>query len=113
VKNEQISDDLRVVIFRILQESLNNIAKHSQADHISVFLGERDLNFELVVEDNGRGYDGPPVCEHEICEKGTGLDSMRERAELSGGSLTIDSEVGRGTCIRLTWPQNKITGTYP
>lgn len=111
--DEKISDELKIVVFRVLQEALNNIAKHSQADCISVFLGERGVDLVLLVEDNGQGFDWQSKCEDVMCEKGTGLDSMRERTELSGGVFLIQSKIGQGTRITSIWPKNRIKGAVP
>ncbi|MFO7559337.1 MAG: response regulator [Desulfobacterales bacterium] len=105
--DEQIPDELKIVVFRVLQEALNNIAKHSQADCVSVFLGERGVDLVLLVEDNGQGFDWQSKCEDVMCEKGTGLDSMRERTELSGGVFQIQSKIGHGTRITSIWPKNR------
>jgi PAS domain S-box-containing protein len=89
---------LKTVIFRVMQEALNNIAKHSKADLVHLSLKKKDDRIELVVEDNGTGFD------LEKSKKGFGLASMKERIELSGGSFTIESILGKGTTIRAIWP---------
>ena len=91
-------DPLKSVIYRILQEALNNIAKHSKANLVSISLKEKDDRIELVIEDNGIGFD------MESVKNGFGLGSMRERAEFSVGSFDIESVGGKGTVIRASWP---------
>jgi signal transduction histidine kinase len=59
---------------------------------------------ELVIQDNGRGFDVKEALSAESSGQGLGVPSMRERAELSGGSFTIESIVGKGTTIRSSWP---------
>ena len=93
-----MTNHLKAVIFRILQEALNNIAKHSKASLVSLSLKKKDDRVELKIEDNGTGFD------LESIKKGLGLGSMRERAELSGGSFDIESVKGKGTLIRASWP---------
>jgi signal transduction histidine kinase len=94
---------LKIVIYRVLQEALNNIAKHSKASLVSVCLAKRNGNMELTVEDNGLGFD-PKSNPMENPSKGMGLGSMRERVELSGGTLSLESSPGSGTRIRVSWP---------
>ena len=99
IEETQLPDPLKAVIYRILQEAMNNIAKHSKANLVSIFLmRKKDDRIELVIEDNGIGFD------MESVKRGLGLGSMRERAELSVGSFDIESVKGRGTVIRASWP---------
>ncbi len=99
IEEAQVPEPLKAVIYRILQEAMNNIAKHSQANLVSISLmRKKDDRIELVIEDNGIGFD------MESIKKGLGLGSMRERAELSGGSFDNESVKGRGTVIRASWP---------
>jgi len=98
IDEQSVPADLKITIFRIVQEAFNNVVKHSNADSIRLLLIRIDSTIELRVEDNGNGFDPGAV------RKGLGLISMMERAELSGGSFAIDSARGRGTIIRATWP---------
>jgi len=100
IEETQVPDPLKAVIYRILQEAMNNIAKHSRADLVRLSLKKKDDMIELVIEDNGIGFD------MESVRKGLGLGSMRERAELSGGSFVVESTRGRGTVIRASWPMD-------
>ncbi|NIU39116.1 sensor histidine kinase, partial [Candidatus Bathyarchaeota archaeon] len=79
--------------------ALNNVAKHSNANLANISLRRMDGMIELVIEDNGMGFDL-----EEASRKGLGLSSMKERIELSGGSFTIESATGTGTIIRASWP---------
>jgi PAS domain S-box-containing protein len=97
VSEEEISDSARVVIFRVLQEALNNFAKHGKGDLVELSLSNLDGAFAFVIRDNGQGFDV------ENAQKGLGLESMRERVELSGGEFQIESIRGRGTTIRAIW----------
>jgi signal transduction histidine kinase len=104
IEETQVPDPLKTVIYRMLQEAMNNIAKHSKANLVSISLMRRkDDRTELVIEDNGIGFD------MESVKKGLGLGSMRERAELSGGSFDIESVKGRGTVIRASWPIEQLS----
>jgi signal transduction histidine kinase len=104
VQEEEVPDSLKVVIFRVIQEALNNIAKHSEANVASLFLRKSDGKLELGIGDNGQGFDLDGVRSIESPEKGFGLSSMRERTELSGGTFSIESSIGKGTTIRASWP---------
>jgi PAS domain S-box-containing protein len=94
-----LTDSLKTAVFRLCQEALNNIAKHSQATVVSLSLKERDGRIELIIQDNGQGFDPDTV------RRGLGLSTMRERAELSGGSFDLHSTIGKGTLICVSWPR--------
>ena len=104
VEESDIREPLKIVIFRILQEAFSNIAKHSKADVVEVSLTRRRAKIELLIRDNGRGFDASAVSRGKKFERGLGLSSMRERAELSGGSLSVRSAPDGGTLIRAFWP---------
>ncbi len=96
IEEHEVPGSLRTVIFRVLQEGLNNIAKHSRAGRVSLSLQKEGTEIQLAIQDNGRGFDPDKVV------KGFGLSTMRERAELSGGIFTIKSGEER-TIIRAHW----------
>jgi len=101
---DKVPDSLKTVIYRISQEALNNIAKHSKADLVTLSLKKPGDPMELVIEDNGQGFDVEETLSKESYKRGLGLSSMRERAEISGGSFDIESIRGKGTTIRVSWP---------
>jgi len=96
---KEIPAELKIVIFRIIQEALNNTVKHAHASHASIHLKKADGTLELLIEDDGQGF----VMESESGGHRFGLDSMRERASLSGGRFTIESTQGTGTALRVSW----------
>lgn len=101
----RVPEEVETVAFRIVQEALNNAVKHAKASQISVIVGTRDGRLSVVVEDDGRGFDVEQVDHAELeLAGGFGLRGMRERAELIGGVLAIDSTKGVGTTIRLEVP---------
>ena len=104
IKENEAPVHIKTVIFRVMQEALNNIAKHSKADLIRLSLIKTDGKIELIIEDNGMGFDLEGLISMESSKRGFGLSSMRERTELSGGSLVIESTSGKGTIIHATWP---------
>jgi signal transduction histidine kinase len=99
-----VPEFLKAVAYRIAQEALNNILKHSKADLVSLSLRKTNNAIELTIQDNGQGFDVQEVLSMESSMRGLGLSSMRERAELSGGSFVIESARGKGTVIRASWP---------
>ena len=104
VPENWVQDPLKILIYRILQEALNNIAKHSQADRVKVKLRPVKNNIELVIEDNGQGFDLAEVQKMDSQKRGVGLESIKERTLIFGGSLDIDSAPGEGATIRVSWP---------
>jgi PAS domain S-box-containing protein len=99
-----IPNSLKIVIFRVIQEGMNNIAKHSKADLVHLSLRKMDGRIGLVLEDNGQGFDLKKVLGSESTNRGLGLTSMRERIELSGGSFAIESTEEKGATVRASWP---------
>lgn len=103
VQENIIPSPLKTVIYRILQEALNNIAKHSRADRVQLSLIEQTGRVILGIQDNGVGFDVSKSISMKPSHRGYGLASMRERAELSGADFNITSEDGKGTLIRVEW----------
>ena len=104
LKEDEVSTPLKVVLYRMTQEAMNNVAKHSQADLIHLSLRRRENEIELVIRDNGMGFDLEKILSLKGFKGGLGLSSMRERAELSGGKFMIESTQGKGTTVRASWP---------
>jgi PAS domain S-box-containing protein len=98
LEESDIPNSLKIVIYRVTQEGLNNIAKHGKADLVHLSLRRMGRMIELSIEDNGTGFDPQSV------KQGLGLMSMRERTELSGGTFTMESTIGKGTTIKASWP---------
>lgn len=100
IEESEIPDSLRVVIFRILQEALNNIGKHAMATRVAIELTRKGDRVSFKIKDDGQGFRSEDLS----IGQGYGLGSMRERAELSGGNLVIESAPGSGTLVRADWP---------
>ena len=90
--------DVQVALYRVAQEALNNIAKHSRAKQASVSLHLRREQVELCISDDGRGFSPKYVSPDHL-----GLGIMRERAEAIGATLRIESRAGHGTEVVVTW----------
>jgi signal transduction histidine kinase len=97
VEENEIPESLKTALFRVMQEAMNNIAKHSKADLVRLSLRKIEDRIELSIEDNGAGFN------LENIRRGLGLTSMRERAELSGGTFVLESATGKGTTIKASW----------
>lgn len=95
-----INDTVATAAYRIAQEALTNIARHSQAGHVDVVLKSENGLLNLAVTDDGRGFNSGNTLESE----NLGLALMRERANLAGGTLKIQSKPGKGTGIFFTVP---------
>ncbi|MGD6740459.1 HAMP domain-containing sensor histidine kinase [Streptomyces sp. BH106] len=91
-----LDHERELVLYRVVQESLTNVARHADAKRVEVALEDADGAVTLTVTDDGRGMES--ACE------GAGIRGMRERALLIGGTLDITSPSGAGTCVRLTAP---------
>lgn len=89
-------------LYRVTQEALNNVYKHAQATRVSILLEKRGRDAVLIIEDDGRGFD-PDVSRAET-SAGLGLVGMRERAQIIGGSLDVESKPGNGTTIFFRIP---------
>jgi signal transduction histidine kinase len=94
--------DVELVMYRVVQEALNNIAKHASARNVSVFLRRKRNQLTVMVEDDGVGFE--PGAIERTQGSGLGLFGMRERLALVGGELVIESSYGQGTRITARVP---------
>jgi signal transduction histidine kinase len=92
-------------LLRILQEALNNVDRHAKADHVEVEWTVDGGNFELLVVDDGEGFDPSRA----VREQSYGIVGMKERAEVIGASLRVDSRPGSGTTVRVSAGQVRDT----
>ena len=104
IEEDHIPENLKVVIYRVLQEALNNVAKHSRANRVMISLRKTKQAIEFSIKDNGKGFDVDAALSPENQRSGLGLISMIKRTELTGGSLVIMSDKETGTIIRASWP---------
>ena len=98
------STDSRRLVYRLVQETLNNIGKHSEATHIDFAINVDEDAVSMKLTDNGRGFDLQEVENRHPEHKGIGLTAMVERTNMLGGTVAIDSTVGTGTTISFTLP---------
>ena len=100
IGNNRLPPQLEVVLFRISQESLNNIRQHARAQHIHVELNKReDGDISLLIRDDGCGFDLKSSTKDHF-----GLEGIRQRARYYGGTADIQSEPGAGTTIHVQFP---------
>jgi signal transduction histidine kinase len=94
----ELAEAIKTPLFRLTQEALTNVAKHSGASLVTVSLGKVDGRIVLIIRDNGRGFAPEKVI------RGLGLTTMKERTELSGGEYCLESVPGQGTALYASWP---------
>ena len=95
--DDRLPSETETALYRIAQEALTNVAKHSKAEHVEIILERRPDHVLLIVEDDGVGFD--PGARSGTADQGFGLLGMQERAALIGASLQIESAAGKGTTI--------------
>ena len=99
---ERLESDRRTVLFRVAQEALNNVARHARATRVKVGISKISGAIRLEVADNGKSFPVKKVLQAKT--KRLGLVGMRERVEMVGGSLTIESTPSKGTTVRAEIP---------
>jgi signal transduction histidine kinase len=99
-----IPRDVALCLYRVVQESLKNITKHSQAQSAEIFLKSADNSISLAIRDKGIGFEPAEVRQ----KPGLGLASMRERIQLVQGEFSIKSQPGQGTAVSVRVP---LTGS--
>ncbi|MFQ5868397.1 MAG: GAF domain-containing protein [Candidatus Zixiibacteriota bacterium] len=101
---KRLTPDLKITVYRIVQEGLNNIAKHSKATEAWISLQVKNSVCSLEVKDDGIGIDAEKVLKSTDTRRGFGVFNIRERASLLGGKLEIQSDKGKGTTLLVTIP---------
>ncbi len=104
---ERLSPEMETALFRICQEAMSNVARHAQAEAVLIELGVEERELRVCIEDDGRGFDSEAPRTDEK-RKHWGLLGIRERAELLGGSATIESAVGKGTRVEVRIPLSSV-----
>ena len=104
LSEDEIPASAKIAIYRVMQEALTNVAKHSQANHVSLSLIKTDRRLESFIKDNGIGFDPEEAIVKRSPWGGLGLLSMKERTESSGKLCGVESAKGKGTTVRASWP---------
>jgi len=107
---ERLSVAVETTCFRLVQEALNNVVRHAAARRVQVSLRSRDGLVELLLHDDGRGFDVAAARREATSGASQGLLTMQERASLAGGTLTIDSGAGQGTTVRALFAMQPRVG---
>jgi len=103
VGESEVPETLKADIFRVTQEAMNNIVKHSLATEIHLILQRAARELLLTIQDNGIGFDNLPVPASNSSSPALGLLGTRERVESGGGSFSLRSNGGGGTLLSATW----------
>jgi len=103
IQEDDVPSKLKTVVYRVMQEGLANIVKHSKGNLVNLNFQKKQDTIEFVIQDNGQGFDLNEAVSRESTERGLGLAGMKERTQLSGGTFRIESVKGAGTTIRTSW----------
>ncbi len=101
---KRLAANVEINLYRILQESLNNVCKHAEAAQVNVILKRRDGNIIMIVEDDGKGFNVAKQAKPKKDGKGLGIIGMMERANLIGGTVEIESSKESGTAVFVRIP---------
>jgi two-component system NarL family sensor kinase len=99
-----VAPDLRLDLFRVVEQALLNVGQHAQATEVRVALFRDGSHLRLLVQDDGAGFDVGPFLQGETSARGLGLHSMRKRVAATGGALHVHSAPWQGTTIGASWP---------
>jgi signal transduction histidine kinase/ligand-binding sensor domain-containing protein len=110
--DRELSTETALRLFRVAQEGLNNVVKHSGATRASIEVTLEPAHVRLTIQDNGKGFDPGDVSPTSAGD-GFGLVGMAERARMMGGDLTITSAPGRGTTIMISVPRASERTGHP
>lgn len=101
---ERLPGEIETILFRIAQEAINNVARHSQAGCLSIRLGCERGQVTMSLSDDGQGFDPTATSSEPDHSQELGLAGMQERASLAGGRVMVDSSPGQGTIVRVVIP---------
>jgi two-component system sensor histidine kinase UhpB len=105
---EKLPPQIETAFYRIIQEALNNIAKHAGATRVEIFFEHKDSTIFASITDNGRGFDLDRVLHPESPGRGFGIIGMQERVSLLGGKIDIQSRPGFGTLVHIEIPYKNV-----
>jgi PAS domain S-box-containing protein len=104
IEERHIPEPLKIVVYRVVQEALNNACKHSGANKVSVTLVKEDNQLILNIRDNGCGFDISALNHNKKMLEGYGIENMRDRIEIFDGRFNIESGPNKGTCLSVYLP---------
>jgi len=106
--SQRLPTEMETALYRIVQEALTNVMKHAQAQNASIVLERRGSSVVAIVEDDGKGFDAQRLPRSKLQGGRLGLFGMQERAELIGGTLTLESKINAGTTVFVEVPIEKV-----
>ncbi len=109
-RDNPLPADVAAVLYRLVQEGLNNVLKHAQASKVSLVLEKKSEGLALVLEDDGIGFD-PETSQRNVSggrAPGLGLSGMKERVALLGGKIAVESAPGKGSTIFVQIPLEEL-----
>ena len=112
IEEDDIPEKLKITCYRLVQECFNNAVKHSCADKLRLYMGRSGDSLNLIVSDNGKGFNVQDAINISVEKNSLGLHGMTERVELAGGQIEIISCEGSSTKIKIQLPvstQNHFT----
>ncbi|MFN0071409.1 MAG: histidine kinase [Chloroflexota bacterium] len=104
MEDTRLAPETEIAVYRIIQEALTNVVRHSEATEASVVLERRAHSILAIVEDNGRGFNVDQLLDSSMRDRSLGLYGMHERAALVGATLTIESSLGNGASVFVETP---------
>lgn len=104
IEERNIPESLKIVVYRVVQEALNNACKHSGADVVTITLAEENGKIILKVRDNGCGFEKNTQGHDKKILEGYGIENMRDRVEIFDGTFNIESVPGKGSCLNVHLP---------
>ena len=104
---DRLPPTVETALYRIVQEALTNVGKYAKASTVSILLQRNRDQIQLIVEDDGQGFDAQVMLQRAVAGAHLGLHGMRERAALLNGSISIESSPGTGTTIYVEIPVKK------
>lgn len=107
ILEEQLSNEQKLMVFRIIQEQVSNIIKHASATQVLIDISKSDTNLKLIIKDNGVGFNSRTV------KKGIGLSNIRNRVETFNGSFVVKSAPHAGCCLEISIPLEWQRTTIP
>lgn len=110
--SQRLTPELETVLYRVVQEALTNVARHSGASNCRVTLKRKEKSINGIINDDGQGFDSQSVMMSDEKGRGLGLHGMKERIELVGGSLEFDSRPNDGTSIFIEVPLKNEEGIW-
>jgi signal transduction histidine kinase len=105
--SDRLPPAVETALYRIVQEALTNVGKYAKATTVSILLQRHPDQVQLIVEDDGQGFDAQVILQRPLAGAHLGLHGMRERAALLNGSISIESSPGTGTTIYVNIPLKK------